>query len=98
MFTDVSVNCNWRIQTANSETLLNILRSKIRAFWVLTPCTSERDRRFGGIYHLYSSRPKSKASTKQTEADDKPSSDSNRYLLGLLFEPEHGGDVFLRIA
>jgi hypothetical protein len=69
-----------------------ILKSMI--IWVLTPSSSERDRRFGGTYSFIQGRRISQARNQQSMFGLPPTSAG--YFLGLPFEPEDGGDMFLR--
>jgi hypothetical protein len=52
---------------------LTVVTMKGMVFWFVTPCSSEKSRRFGGTYCL-----------------------RRIFLLGSLFKPEYGGDMFLR--
>jgi hypothetical protein len=62
-------------------------------FWVVSPCSSEKARHFGGTPYLHLQGPK--VSQARNERISLPPA-SFGYLLGLLFEPEAGGEIFLR--
>jgi hypothetical protein len=54
-------------------------------FWFVPPCSSENNRRFGGIYRLHFLRCAGSLIFA-------------RFLHGLLFDHEDGDDVFLQNA
>jgi hypothetical protein len=60
--------------------------------YVITSCSSERSRRFGGTYrlHLQGSR------IREVRNKLRFSAASADFLLSLFFDPEDGGDIFLR--
>jgi hypothetical protein len=63
---------------------------KVAIFWDIAPCSLYMNRRFGGTYHLYLQGRKSAKQNNQRA--QLPS-----YLLSwLIFNPEDGGDTFLR--
>jgi hypothetical protein len=64
---------------------------KGRVFWVLTAFYSQR-----GIYylHLQGRRVSQARNQQKQEAGWAPA--SGTFLLGLLFDPEDGGDMFVR--
>jgi hypothetical protein len=66
---------------------------KSTVFWAVTPCSLERDRRFGGTYRLhFQGRRVSQAWNQQLRL--LPA--SVIFLFGLLFISEDGGDMFPR--
>jgi hypothetical protein len=68
-----------------------VMKSSI--FWDITPCSSLKDNRhFGGTYRLHlHGRRKSRASLALLDSYFQAG-----FLIGLLFDPEDGGDMFLR--
>jgi hypothetical protein len=77
----------------------NIKKVKIMNtfFWVVTPCSLEPARRFGGIYHFYVQDRREREARKPVEAVcvafRLPCAG---FFLGLLFDCEYGGDMLLR--
>jgi hypothetical protein len=67
---------------------------KRRVLGVLTPCSAETARRFGGTYRFHLQDQKGKPSKTADEEGYRLSSTS--FLLGLLIDPEDRGDIFLR--
>jgi hypothetical protein len=59
-------------------------------FWVVTLCSSEKVRHFGGTCHLHFRINEQETSRSWWRLA------SAGFLLGLLFDPEVGSDMFLR--
>jgi hypothetical protein len=69
--------------------LLGLLKSTI--FWDTTPCNQLKiNRRFGGIYGLHLQGQKQQNRTLFSTCFQAG------FLLGLFFNPEYGGNMYLR--
>jgi hypothetical protein len=67
---------------------------KSSVFYDITLCNQFKvNRRFGGTYFLHLQVQRIRQARNPGEAGRKQSSD---FMLGLLLNPEYGGDMFLR--
>jgi hypothetical protein len=83
--------CDVRIWGRLEVLIAVVMKSSI--FWDITPCSPMKAyRSFGGIYHVSFSGLKS----KQNKRSSTPFLFRVGFLIALLFNPEDGGDMFLR--
>jgi hypothetical protein len=68
---------------------------KNTVFYVVTQCSSEKGRCFGETYRLHlQDRRISQINTRVSRRQDEPAC----ILLGLLFDPEDGYDIYILVS
>jgi hypothetical protein len=97
--------CDIKIMLYNTRNLslvrfevLTVVVIKSTIFWDITPCSPLRvNRRFGGTYRLHLQCRKTSRAWNQSESRWQAELCFHAgFLLGLFFDPEDRGDMFLR--